>query len=135
MKKIEIDHLVSFKLLTIITCQGYIRKVTQKIRRRFIPSWSPMSDIVFCDTHNISTIFHLMQYYRDIFTIFSKCKLGLNAPKFHFWSAYVEIFATKWPIYGIFIIKHHTWRFFLHSNAIKGFLLQGPFRLFSVNSG
>ena len=25
----------------------------------------------FCDTHDILTIFHLMQYYRDIFTIFS----------------------------------------------------------------
>ena len=62
---------------------------------------APMSDIVFFDTHNILTIFHLMQYYHDIFTIFSKCKLGENAPKFHSWSAYVEIFATKWPIYGI----------------------------------
>ena len=60
--------------------------------------------------------------YRDIFTIFSKCKLGQNAPKFHSWSAYVEIFATKWPICGIFIRKHHTFRVFLHSNAIKGFL-------------
>ena len=39
-----------------------------------------------------------MQYYRDIFTIFFKCKLGQNAPKFHSWSAYVEIFLTKWRI-------------------------------------
>ena len=60
------------------------------------------------------TIFHLMQYYRDIFTIFFKCKLGQNAPKFHSWSAYVEIFATKWPTCGIFIRKHHTLGFFLH---------------------
>ena len=50
--------------------------------------------------------------YRDIFTIFSKCKLGQNAPKFHSWSAYVEIFATKWPTCGIFIRKHHTLGFF-----------------------
>ena len=28
-----------------------------------------MSDIVFCDTHNILTIFHLMQYYHDIFIV------------------------------------------------------------------
>ena len=46
--------------------------------------------------------------YRDIFTIICKWKLGQNTPKFHFWSTYVEIFATKWPIYGIFIRKHHT---------------------------
>ena len=44
--------------------------------------------------------------YRYIFTIFSQCKLGQNALKFHSWSAYVEIFATKWPIYGIFIRGH-----------------------------
>ena len=58
----------------------------------------PLSDIVFFRYTRYLTIFHLMQYYRDIFTIFSKCKLGQNAPKFHSWSAYVEIFLTKWCI-------------------------------------
>ena len=57
-----------------------------------------MSNIVFFDTHDILTIFQFDAIYRDIFTIFSKCKLGLNAPKFHSWSAYVEIFATQWRV-------------------------------------
>ena len=61
-------------------------------------SRSPMSNIVFFDTHDILTIFQFDAIYRDIFTIFSKCKLGLNAPKFHSWSAYVEIFATQWRV-------------------------------------
>ena len=61
-------------------------------------SGPPLSDIVFFRYTRYLTIFHLMQYYRDIFTIFSKCKLGQNAPKFHSWSAYVEIFLTKWRI-------------------------------------
>ena len=72
------------------------------------PYCSPMSDIVFFDTHDIS----FDAIYRDIFTICSKCKLGQKAPKFHSWSAYVEIFATKWPTCGIFIRKHHTLGFF-----------------------
>ena len=46
-----------------------------------------MSDIVFCDTHDILKIFHLLQYI----AIFSTCKLGQNAPKFHSWSAFVRI--------------------------------------------
>ena len=63
---------------------------------------APLSDIVFFfDTHNILTIFQFDAIYRDILTIFSKCKLSLNAPKCHSWSAYVDIFATKLPIYGI----------------------------------
>ena len=62
----------------------------------------PLSDIVFFDTHDILTIFQFDAIYRDILTIFFKCKLGLNAPKFHSRNAYVDIFATKLPIYGIF---------------------------------
>ena len=62
---------------------------------------SPLSDIVFFDTHDILTIFQFDAIYRDILTIFAKCKLGLNAPKFHSRSACVEVFATKMPIYGI----------------------------------
>ena len=54
-----------------------------------------MSDIVFFDTHDIS----FDAIYRNIFTIFSKCKLAQNTPKFYSWSAYVNIFATKWLIY------------------------------------
>ena len=75
---------------------------------------APLSDIVFFDTHDILTIFQFDAIYRDIFTIFSKRKLGQNAPKFHSWSAYIEIFATKWLIYRIFMIKHHTLGFFLY---------------------
>ena len=65
-------------------------------------SQPPLSDIVFFDTHDILTIFQFDAIYRDILTIFFKCKLGLNAPKFHSRNAYVDIFATKLPIYGIF---------------------------------
>ena len=68
---------------------------------------APMSDIVFFDTHDILTIFQFDAIYRDILTIFSKCKLGLNAPKFHSRSAYVDIFATKLPIYTRFV-KENT---------------------------
>jgi len=67
---------------------------------RLVP---PLSDIVFFDTHDILTIFQFDAIYRDILTIFFKCKLGLNAPKFHSRNAYVDIFATKLPIYGIFL--------------------------------
>mgnify|MGYP001334977688 CR=1 FL=1 len=71
-----------------------------------VPKWGPiweqcLSDIVFFDTHDILTIFQFDAIYRDILTIFSGCILGLNAPKFHSRSAYVDIFATKLPIYGI----------------------------------
>ena len=84
---------------------------------------APLSDIVFFRYTRYLTIFHLMQYYRDIFTIFFKCKLGQNAPKFHSWSAYVEIFATKWPTCRIFIREHHTLGFFSTKIPfIKGFL-------------
>ena len=65
-------------------------------------SQTPLSDIDFFDTHDILTIFQFDAIYRDILTIFFKCKLGLNAPKFHSRNAYVDIFATKLPIYGIF---------------------------------
>ena len=77
-------------------------------------SHSPMSYIVFFRHTRYFNDISFDAIYRDIFTIYSKCKLGQNAPKFHSWSAYVEIFATKWPTCGIFIRKHHTLGFFLH---------------------
>ena len=76
--------------------------ISNHILDKCIPgSRAPLSDIVFFYTHDILTIFQFDAIYRDILTIFSKCKLGLNAPKFHSRSAYVDIFATKLPIYGI----------------------------------
>ena len=81
----------------------------------------PLSDIVFFRYTQYLTIFHLMQYYRDIFTIFFKCKLGQNAPKFHSWSAYVEIFVTKWRICWIFA---HMLKFLRQNGAYVEFLQQ-----------
>ena len=67
----------------------------------------PMSNIVFFDTHDILMIFQFDAIYRDILAIFPQCKFGPNAPKFHSWSAYVDIFATKLLIYTRFV-KENT---------------------------
>ena len=85
----------------------------------------PMSNIVFFDTHDILTIFQFDAIYRDIFTIFSKCKLGLNAPKFHSWSAYVEIFATQWRVCSNFRDKMaRMFKFSRQNGLFMGFVLE-----------